>query len=724
MFALALLAAGAGALASKNLEVDPTNDPFFIKNDSTWTAFERFSAQYGSAQSIAVGIELPQGFTPEAAGRLNALGTELEKIPGVGGMMSLSKVREYRMGWPGRIEEAQLLDAVSKGKETSADFLKRRPSWPPQARHLVSEDGRMAGLVLFLPADPQASIRVLEEARRVVARHQSAGSRVLMTGSAVEQQSFSEKIERDRRIFVPLCIVTIVVLLVAFYRSFASLFYALAVMGGSLAVTQGAMAVLQAKLHAITSLLAPVILIVAVSSTVKASGIFFITPPGRSPEGRLDRAMRLLFAPCLLANVTTVIGFLSLLVSRIPAVRDFGFYGALGTTAAFVFTLLLAPALGTYMREGERTRPSENLGGVLARWTGGSSAGILAAALAFSAFSLWKAPEIRVSTDFLKVFRADDPFRLDTESFQKKLGGVYSVELELRPSAARALESARSWDAIDRFENRIEDLPGVSYAFGAPDVVRYFEKTVVRMARSDWLLKKIIDGIVSSGESSKLWAGRSSPEAVRLTLFIESADTGLVTRTARDIPRIAREILGPDWTVLVTGETRLLSEMSETLVRDELVSVAAAFGIILILLLLVVRSLPYALLCVVPNFLPIAGLFGSMALLGIALNTSTAMIASVTIGLIFDNTVYLIYGYREARTTGMNARAAVACSLSDRVKPMLASSALLWAGFGVTVFGQMIPTSQFGLLSCLTIGFATLSDLLVVPSVLHLLKPR
>lgn len=724
IFALAALAAGAaGAWFAREVPVDATNEPFFVKQDASWADFERFSRDYGSTESIAAGIELPQGLTPESAAQIEAIEADLAKVPGIGGLMGLSSVREYRLVML-RVEPSPLLEPLKAGRETAAQFLARRSSWPPQARHLVSPDGHMAAVVLFLDSGSRASGETIDAVRKVLEHRRVGGGRFILTGGAVEQQTFSRKIEEDRRIFVPLCIGAIVVLLLFYYRDWATLVYALAVMGGSLALAQGAMVVFHAKLHAVTSLLAPVILIVAVSSTVKASGIFYITPDDGSPESRVRRALAAMFVPCFLANVTTVIGFLSLLVSRIPAVRDFGFYGAIGTTAAFSLTLLLAPLFTGFTRPGRGGGPADRTGLALARWTEKAAPLILAAAVIFAAVSLSSVGSIRTSTDFIKVFKADDPFRRDTESFQKNFGGVYSLEIEVEPDDPKTLQTTRAWDALDRFEEELLRLPGATHAFGAPDLVRYFERDVAQMRRAPMVLDRILSGLVSEpSQGPRLWTGKARMEKLRFTLFLDSADTKQTVETIGRIPAIARGFLGKDWRARVTGETRLLSEMSERLVSDEVASVSTAFGVIFVLLLLTVRSLPYSLLCIVPNFLPIAGLFGSMALLGIDLNTSTAMIASVTIGLIFDNTVYLLYGFREARAAGLEPAESVRRAMDGRVKPMLASSLLLCAGFGVTTFGQMTPTAQFGLLSCLTIVFATLSDLLVVPSLLHRLKP-
>ena len=102
----------------------------------------------------------------------------------------------------------------------------------------------------------------------------------------------------------------------------------------------------------------------------------------------------------------------------------------------------------------------------------------------------------------------------------------------------------------------------------------------------------------------------------------------------------------------------------------------------------------------------------------------TAMIASIAIGLIFDNTIQLLYRYRDARRSGVVASEAVGAALVRCAQPMIASSLVVAGGFAVTLCGQMVTTVQFGLLTCVTIGLAMLGDLIVLPALLAIWQPR
>lgn len=710
---------------AKELKVDATNEAFIVRDSFAWYEYERFARAFTPEASIAVGIQLPAALNAASAEYLTRLQSELTAVPGLGEVHGLGGLKIHHLKWLGQIEEKPLFEKLLTGKETPEAFLSERGNWPPPAPQLLSEDARTAALILTLKEDAAEPAAVLDEVRRVVARDLPAGAEAFYTGTVLEQRTFGTQIDKDRTAFVPLCVAVIFGLLVLFHLDLRTVLYSLIVMGGALTITEAAMALTGGRMHAVTALLAPVILIVAVSSTIKACGIFDLTREEPRRDLRVARALRGMFAPCFLANLTTFIGFLSLLVSRVPAVREFGLYGATGTACAWTLTMMFAPFFASWPRWRHRPRLGifEKIGGGLAWLTRYLSWPILAAAVAFTVLAAREIPNIHTSTDLLKIFKPDDAFRQDTEKFIRQLGGVYPLEVTLEAPDSGRMRESESWDGLDRWQHRVASLPDVSRVAGPTDMVRYFE-SVARQTRSDKLLARILDELpAKNADGWRRYAvdgGRKS----RFTVFLTTSDTARVMELARQIPVEAAAALGPDWETVVTGETKLLAEMSERLVRDEAASVLTAFGVILVLIVLVIRSAPYALLGVIPNLLPIAGLFGMMSVLGIGLNTATAMIASVAIGLVFDNTIYLLYGYREARALGMDAERAVTHALSRRFKPMIASSLILAGGFGVTMYGHMIPTVQFGLLSCATIGLVTVSDFLLVPALLRIFKPR
>jgi len=710
---------------SRGLTVDPSNRAFFVRSGESHTAYRTFLKRFGSDETIVVGVRMADGLTPALARWVQDVTKALRVLPHVEGIRSLATVTRLQRTPLGRLVERPRLSDGDAGPQTPPTLS---PDPTPEEPLLLSRDGHTTAIILHVAQelpDLNAQHTLISEVRRVLASHQRSDVTYLVTGTLVEQATLLNQMRQDRQRFIPLTVAIITVLLLLLHAEWRSVLYALAVMGGSLTATEGIMAWRHVPLNVVTGLLAPIILIVAVSLTVQISASFLHLSRETSPGARLAKVYRTMGMPCLLASLTTLIGFLTLLVSPIPAVREFGTFGALGTMIAWALAMALVPVcLDLAGEQPSRVSPTfQTVGLALGGWTVRHRWSIVAVAAALMmTWAVW-GRSVRASTNLLEIFRADDPFRRETEALQRELGIIYPLELEIDLPPWIPMTSPQTWRTVERFQAVAGRLPLVARTISLTDVLRYIEQ-VAGITRSEYRLTQILDQLPQRLGSSFHQLTSPDYRHLRLILYLQRWETADVVAAIAQLRTIAATLLPSGWRLDPTGHIVLLSQMSQRLVDDEVVSVGAAFAIILGLMWLAMRSLTYALISLVPNLLPILGLFGCMAVWHIPLNIATVMIASVAIGLIFDNTIQLLYRYRDARHSGADAQDAVSAALMRCAQPMIASSLVVAGGFAVTLCGQMVTTVQFGLLTCATIGLAMVGDLIVLPALLAIWKPR
>ena len=721
-----LVAVGCLAVGwrSWELAVDPSNRAFFVQHSESSATYRTFLKQFGSDETIVVGVRMAEGLTPELGHWLQDVTKALRVLPHVEEVRSLATVTRLQRTLFGRLVERPVLPDATASERTRY-ILPRDPS--PEEPLLLS-GWRTTAIVLRVAQelpDLDAQRALITGVQRVLAAHQRSDITYLVTGTVVEQDTLLRRMNQDRQRFIPLTVGVVIVLLLLLHAEWLSVVYALAVMGGSLAVTQGIMAWCHMSLNVVTGLLAPIILIIAVSLTVQISASFLHVPRGASNGARLATVYQTMFMPCLLACLTTFVGFLTLLVSPVPAVREFGAFGALGTIIAWALAMAWIPVcLGLAGDQPSRTAPIfQAIGRVLADRTVRYRWSIVVVAVALMIIGAVWAMSVRASTNLIQIFRPNDPFRVETEALQQDLGIVYPLELSVDIPLETPMTSTQTWQFLERFQSSAAQVPVVSTSFSLSDVVRYIER-VAKITRSERRLTQILAQLPQ--RLGPTWSQLASPDAhrLRLTLYLRRWESAEVVAAIQQLRAIASTVLPPGWRVEPTGHIVLLSQMSQRLVEDEVASVVLAFGIILGLMWLAMRSLTYALISLVPNLLPILGLFGLMAAWQIPLNIATAMSASVAIGLIFDNTIQLLYRYRDARRAGGHTEDAVRASLMRCAQPMIASSLVVAGGFAVTLWGRMVTTVQFGVLTCTTIILAMLGDLIVLPALLTICKPR
>lgn len=140
-------------------------------------------------------------------------------------------------------------------------------------------------------------------------------------------------------------------------------------------------------------------------------------------------------------------------------------------------------------------------------------------------------------------------------------------------------------------------------------------------------------------------------------------------------------------------------------------------------MVLVFRSLKIGLLAMIPNATPILVTFGVMGFTGVRLNTATAMIASVSIGIAVDDTIHYLSRYLEELNIRRNPIVAMRRSILTIGPPLCFTTFVITAGFMALAFSDYMPFLYFGVLTSLTMVSALLADLLFLPALLVIFKP-
>ena len=91
----------------------------------------------------------------------------------------------------------------------------------------------------------------------------------------------------------------------------------------------------------------------------------------------------------------------------------------------------------------------------------------------------------------------------------------------------------------------------------------------------------------------------------------------------------------------------------------------------------------------------------------------------ICLGLVVDDTVHFLSKYMAARKDGRVSPIDAAQSAIQQVgTAIMISSLVLMAGFSGAFFGEVVPTQQTAAILIMTIGFALLADLFLLPPLL------
>ena len=113
-----------------------------------------------------------------------------------------------------------------------------------------------------------------------------------------------------------------------------------------------------------------------------------------------------------------------------------------------------------------------------------------------------------------------------------------------------------------------------------------------------------------------------------------------------------------------------------------------------------------------------------MGLLSIPLDMMTITIAAITIGISVDNTIHYIHRFQKEFPKDMDYLSTVNRCHGGIGKAMYYTSMAIIFGFAILAFSNFIPTIYFGLLTGFAMFLALVGDLLLLPAIILLTRPR
>ena len=175
--------------------------------------------------------------------------------------------------------------------------------------------------------------------------------------------------------------------------------------------------------------------------------------------------------------------------------------------------------------------------------------------------------------------------------------------------------------------------------------------------------------------------------------------------------------------VKLTGTLVLYNNMLQSLYASQISSVGTVMVGIGIMFLVLFRSVPLAIIGIVPNLLAAAIVLGLMGLVGIPLDVMTITIAAITIGIAVDNGIHYIYRFREEfRVNGDYTETLRICHTNIGRAIFYTSTTIIF-GFSILTLSNFFPTIFFGVLTGLAMLIALLASLTLLPRLILLWKP-
>ncbi len=462
---------------------------------------------------------------------------------------------------------------------------------------------------------------------------------------------------------------------------------------------------------------------------------------GKDVAFSADRSVVTVGMAVFLTAATTAFGFASFGISDMPPVRQFGALCVAGVMFSFFLSVTLLPAF-LVIRDKKRVAPAERFGtekelpgepaGLLERLLvrialiserHRAAVGLVTLMVVIACFAL--GTRISTEADFTKMMPQDMPSIRGQTEIAKHFGGqgiVYTLVSgdALDPSALKAMRE---------YERELISI-GATNEHGEP----FFEKGKVMSLAS--VLEMVLGRLPQSRQEASMAlegmrGGRKANSQGRLVS--QDGRTAMISirvgrgtdQEMKEITRIIRDLNDefakryPELSFKSSGFPLLMTDVLGSLLPTQLKTSALALALCALLVVGVFGSVCFGLAAASVVFLSIALEVAALAIIGWPLDFMTVMVSSLVIGAGIDFGIHVTHRFREEwGEHGLPVEEAMRKTVSSVGRALITAAFTTAGAFAIIGTSGISYMRRFGLITALSLVFALISSLMVLPSLL------
>jgi predicted RND superfamily exporter protein len=719
-----------------HLHTTDEENTWFTAQDTILTIYKNFQEEFPSRRGVLVAFQVEDPFTPANIAYLNDLGQRLLTIRYASEVQHLANIEIVRGTDEGLTVEKLLAD-TSLLAVRRTQLQERIRGNPFIYGNLISHDWHTLAIWLKfkLPDEesrPKGNIYVeivralrqfLDEETRLTGRQFHFSGELVMDGE------INAIIAHDILIFFPLSLLISFLIIYFLFNTPGSVALSLATVVIALIWTLGLMAWLDVPLTPVSATLFALINIIGLANAIHLlSQLGIELGRGFGRQEAISRTLRLAGKPCFFTSLTTAVGFGSLAVSRIPAIRDLGYFAAFGIMTAYLLALVLIPACSsspkfrfqlTSHHHADLFKPLlERIVQINYRFP----QLILILYVVLIGLLALGIPLIKTEASLLEYLKKSARLYQDTHFIDRHLTGVSSIELGFRGTSDEFL-APDNLQAIATLQDSLRQLPTVGAVLGGTDLLMMINRALNADRLEEYCLPRDQAAIAQSFLLYEIAGGSLLSEylngdysAARLSVITKQCSNEARQQMLALIQDFCRQQL-PHLELTVTGVDYLVNIVTQRIIQTQLESLLLAF-IVIAGLMLLQFGWKAGLVSLIPNIFPVVLTIGLMGLGGFKLNMATAIIASIAIGIVVDDTIHFFAHFKTAYQQHANRSQAVREALMEVGPAIISASLVLTLGFLIEMLSQTNILLEFGILASVAILSALVGDLFVGPVLL------
>ena len=498
----------------------------------------------------------------------------------------------------------------------------------------------------------------------------------------------------------------------------------------------GLLGLLQYEITVLTALIPPLIIVIGIPNC-----IFLINKYQQEVKKHGNQALSLqrviskIGNATLMTNITTASGFATFIITDSKLLKEFGIVASINIIGIFVLSLLIIPIAYSFMPL-PKTKHLKHLNkkwidafvSWMERIVRHRRISVYIVSIALLVISIIGIYQIKISGSPIEDMPKNAEFFHDIRFFEKEFKGIMPVEIVVDTKTPKGVLKPATLKRMNQLGEVIEDIPELSSPVSVVNLVKYSKQAFYNGLPKYYQLPTsqentfIMDVARKSSNNSDLLKTfvDSTGQTARITTFMRDVNTTRMEQIeARLKEHISKIFPAERYNVYMTGSALLFLKGTKYLVKNLIMSLALAIGLIALFMAYLFRSFRMIIISLIPNLLPLVITAGIMGFVGVPIKHSTILVFSIAFGISVDDTIHFLAKYRQELTANnWRIEKSVYNALRETGVSMFYTSIVLFFGFSVFVISNFGGTVALGSLVSATLLLAMLANLILLPSLL------
>jgi len=544
----------------------------------------------------------------------------------------------------------------------------------------------------------------------------------------------SIKVKEEISLFIIFTLLITSLILFLFFRSFKAVISSMIVVMLGVVFSFGTISLLGYEVTVLMALIPPVLIVIGIPNCIFLINKFHSEfKRTQNKDYALRKMVQKIGNITFLTNLTTASGFAAFMLTNSETLQEFGLVASINILLIFFLSLFIIPIYFSFASPPKH-RHTKHLDKIwinklveqlvfLVQYRRKQIYFITTILIVFGIFGIIN---VKTTGNITEELSKEGELYKDLKFFESNFGGVMPLEVVVNTKQKNGLLKSYNLRKIEQLSQDLALFKEFSKPSSYVDMVKYSKQAFYNGDSAYYSLpnsqeqRMIFSYLKNSSTSMGMLMMDSLKQEARISLRVADISTTKMDSIFNVLlPKVNKIFDADKYDVIITGSSVVFLNGTKFLLKNLMLSLLLVIILISVFMAWMFNSFRMVVVSIIPNLIPLLLTGAIMGYFGIALKPSTILVFSIAFGISVDDTIHFLAKYRqELLVNNWNIKKSVLSALNETGVSMFYTSVVLFFGFFIFVASDFGGTIALGLLVSITLLFAMLSNLLLLPALL------